>query len=40
MYMTKYLVFEVYYIATLSISSKGATALKAPELQKKSTLLS
>jgi hypothetical protein len=33
--MTKCLVFEVYHIATLSISSKGATALKAPELQKK-----
>jgi hypothetical protein len=40
MYMTKYLVFEVYHIATLSISPNGTTALNAPGLQKKLTLLS
>jgi hypothetical protein len=38
--MTKCLVFEVYYIATLSISPNGTTALNDPGLQKKSTLLS
>jgi len=32
--MTKYLVVEVYHIATLSISPNGATALKTPGLQK------